>query len=154
MHGIFLSFFHFLCVLCPIWNVSGPFLGVCLSLDFPSTSSILFLTSPPLEKQKKCYSPNSLKEFLGLGLATSVVMDQLLALTHTHALGTENVSTTKETKTKTTGWPFFFLGNCCALDLREKRMNDLITFGYAPIEEKRKENEKNPRCELWPVWLT
>lgn len=154
MHGIFLSFFHFLCVLCPIWNVSGPFLGGLPIARFPFDFFDSFSYISPLGKTKKCYSPNSLKEFLGLGLATSVVMDQLLALTHTHALGTENVSTTKETKTKTTGWPFFFLGNCCALDLREKRMNDLITFGYAPIEEKRKENEKNPRCELWPVWLT
>lgn len=146
MHGIFfLSFFSFcVCLVCPIWNVSGPFLGVCLSLDFPSTSSILFLTSLPFGKTKKCYSPNSPEEFLGLGLATSVVVDQLLALTHTHThtLGTENVSTTKETKTKTTGWPFFFLGNCCALDLREKRMNDLITFGYAPIEEKKMKKKK------------
>jgi hypothetical protein len=122
----------------------GPIFGGLPIARFPFDFFDSFSYISPLGKTKKCYSPNSPEEFLGLGLATSVVVDQLLALTHTHThtLGTENVSTTKETKTKTTGWPFFFLGNCCALDLREKRMNDLITFGYAPIEEKKMKKKK------------
>lgn len=151
-----LSFFFsfFVCLVSHLECLGSIFGGFAYRSISLRLLRFFFLHLPPWKNKKMLFSqqPQGISR-PGPGYLSSHG-SIACSYTHTHTLGTENVSTTKETKTKTTGWPFFFLGNCCALDLREKRMNDLITFGYAPIEEKRKENEKNPRCELWPVWLT
>lgn len=102
-------FFSFFVCLVSHLECLGPIFGGLPIARFPFDFFDSFSYISPLGKTKKCYSPNSLKEFLGLGLATSVVMDQLLALTHTHThWGLKTFRLRKRQKQKQLGGHFSF----------------------------------------------